>query len=226
VAVVFVMMILLVSETVAMVSEASSTAPIRVTLVMMIASAVVALGSEVAATRVVRMSPLVRPVKVVTVSLELLFPPLELWLVREAVSSVAMLLRHLERVLPGPLGGILATLLHLLDPSSVELRIQILGGGPLARLQALPLEVAGSVPGPGPDLRTLPQLLGNVRSLGPVPGDSTGTFLRLGVPALHWSLGVETRLLAHSFTLALTRNHFIGKIIKGVLSFFFPRLRI
>ena len=51
-----------------MMSEASSTAPIRVTLVMMIASAVVALGSEVAATRVVRMSPLVRPVKVVTVS--------------------------------------------------------------------------------------------------------------------------------------------------------------
>ena len=49
-----------------MMSEASSTAPIRVTLVMMIASAVVALGSEVAATRVVRMSPLVRPVKVVT----------------------------------------------------------------------------------------------------------------------------------------------------------------
>ena len=49
-------------------SEASSTAPIRVTLVMMIASAVVALGSEVAATREVRMSPLVRPVKVVTVS--------------------------------------------------------------------------------------------------------------------------------------------------------------
>ena len=51
-----------------MVSEASSTAAIRVTLVMMIASAVVALGSEVAATRVVRMSPLVRPVEVVTVS--------------------------------------------------------------------------------------------------------------------------------------------------------------
>merc|ERR1719446_1290188 len=80
----------------------------------------------------------------------------------EAVPLVPVLLRRLEGVEVRPLVSLLPPLLDLLDSASVQLRVVILGGGALPRLETLPLEVPGPVSAPGPDLPLSPEQVPDV----------------------------------------------------------------